>query len=243
MARKGIGNFGQKTSFQPGDAVWVKDCPRDGVAHIVQLNTGQKQHGLKLKKGTYEVLFNSGAGTLMIDLADLKPATPDEDAKDQAKAQARKDRHAEGLKRTTYLMEKLLACQPMSIDEDNPMSFMGAFGNMFSSGMRSMASGDQDAADLEALRFQDAMAVNMGRSLGYCGAPRADYNDGERVRVRQGVDEKFWSLKEGQEGTVIADLSGLMHIFPVDPMQPKGISVKWDDGRETSIYVTNLEPV
>lgn len=245
MAR-GIGKFGAQASYQPGDAVWVKGCPRDGVAHIVRLNDGgfhPIHDDLKCDKGTYEIEYNSGAGILMIELADLKPAKPSEDTADQAKVAAARQRHADGVKRNAMLMEKLLTCEPMTIDENDPMSFMGGMFGMLQSGMQSMANGDPDAADLEALRFQDAMAVSMGRSLGYCGAPRADYADGERVRARQGINEGFWKVKAGQTGTVVSDPSGFMHIFPVNPGQPKGISVEWDDGTKATIYVTNLEPV
>lgn len=37
-------------------------------------------------------------------------------------------------------------------------------------------------------------------------------------------------------------LDPMMALFPVSPMQPKGIMVSWDDGTESLMYVTNLEP-
>jgi len=240
MMAHGIGNFGQRASYNLGDAVWVKGCPRDGVAHIVRINDGgfhPTHTDLKCDKGTYEIEYNSGAGVLMVPVEDLKPAKPDEDAKDQAKVSADRERHQDAVARNARLLEKLLTCEPLAVNENDSMSFMsGMFGMM-----QSLAGGDLDSADLEALRFQDAVAVNMGRSLGYCGAPRADYAVGERVRIRQGLKPGFWGDRvPGMTGTVMEP--GLLSIFPVSPVQPKGIAVEWDDGTKTSIYVTNLEP-
>jgi hypothetical protein len=243
---RGIGKFGAQTSYQPGDAVWVKGCPRDGVAHIVRLNDGgfhPIHTDLKCDKGTYEIEYNSGAGVLMIKVSDLKPAKSDEDAKDQARVAAERQRHAAALARNEAVLERLLTCEPLTIDENDPMSFMGAFGGMFTKGMASMAQGKQEDADLEAARFEDAMAVSMGKSLGYCGAARTNYNVGERVRVRQGLKPGSWGkVVSGMVGTVVDP--GILAIFPVSPGQPRGIAVEWDDQSvgKTNMYVTNLEP-
>jgi len=238
----GIGKFGAKQSYEVGDAVWVKGCPREGVAHIVRLNDGipKDGHDFTPEKGTYEIQHIGGWGVLQVEVSDLKPAKVTEVAIAQAEADAEQQRQVDAAKRTDSLLERLTKCEPLTIDEDSPASMMGILGGLLTGGAAAIAAGKPDDADLEALRFQDAMAVSMGRSLGYCGAPRTDFAVGERVRVRQGVDEEFWNRKVGQTGTVMEP--GFMAIFPVNPGQPRGINVEWDDGTKSSIYVTNLEP-
>lgn len=237
----GIGRFGDKKSYDPGDAVWVKGCPGDGVAHIVKMNDGSKQYDFRPKKGTYEIKYNSGMGVIEVHVEDLKPAKESEDAKDQARIAAERQRFQEARDRQAMLLEKLTKLEPMKIDENDPMAFMQLMGGMMNTGMTAMAQGDPDTADLEALRFQDAMAVNMGRSLGYCGAPHTDYKPGERVRVRQGINEEHWKVSVGDEGTVL-EPDPIMGVFPVNPSQPKGIKIEWDSGKTSMMYVTNLEP-
>lgn len=237
----GIGKFGAKATYAVGDAVWVKGCPRDGVAHIVRFNDGKSHNGYDFvpEGNTYEIAYNGGMCIIQVSPDDLKLAKPDEDAKDKARVQAERDRQEQVRKENDTYLERLTKCEPLDPGtfDSNPMGAMGLFmGGMFGQPV----PGSTGDPVLDHLRVVDAMAVEMGRSLGYCGAPRTHFDVGERVRVRPGVNEGFWSVKVGQTGTTIDP--GFLGMFPVDPMQPKGINVQWDDGSTSNIYVTNLEP-
>jgi len=141
--------------------------------------------------------------------------------------------------RTMVLLEKLSKMEPMDPVVDDPHALMAA---LMMQGMQFPGPAvDPDAQALAMLQFSDAAAVQMGRSLGYCGAPRVDFDVGERVRVRAGLAPGFWGQESGACGTVVEG-NPMMGLFPVSPMQPKGITVSWDDGSESLIYVTNLEP-
>jgi len=142
--------------------------------------------------------------------------------------------------RTMVLLEKLSKMEPMDPVVDDPHALMAA---LMMQGMQFPGpDADLDAQALAMLRFSDAAAVQMGRSLGYCGYPRVDFDVGERVRVRAGLAPGFWGQESGACGTVVEG-NPMMGLFPVSPMQPKGITVSWDDGSESLIYVTNLEPL
>lgn len=145
-----------------------------------------------------------------------------------------------GQDRTMVLLEKLSKMAPMDPVVDDPHALMSA---LMMQGMQVPGPDvDPDAQALAMLQFSDAAAVQMGRSLGYCGCPRVDFDVGERVRVRAGLAPGFWGQESGACGTVVEG-NPMMGLFPVSPMQPKGIMVSWDDGSESLIYVTNLEPL
>ena len=135
------------------------------------------------------------------------------------------------------LLQRLTEMEPIDPVVDDPHALMGA---LMMQGLTAGSPGDQE---LVALRFADMVAVQGGRSLGYCGCPRIDYAVGERVRVRAGLRPGFWPQESGACGTVAKqEPDPMMAVFPVSPMQPKGIKVSWDDGTESLMYVTNLEP-
>lgn len=143
--------------------------------------------------------------------------------------------------RAQALLEKLSKMEPQPFPgEDDPHAIMASL--MVGRAPTRGPDADPDADALAMLRMQDAMAVSMGRSLGYCGCPRVDYAVGERVRVREGLRPGFWPQVPGACGTVM-EPNPMLAAFPVSPMQPKGIRVSWDDGTESLMYVTNLEPL
>lgn len=213
-----MAKFGCKPTYVVGDRVWIYGCPRDGVGTVT-----------KIHKSKYDVTCDLGPTFDSCTADIMKPATAMESGKSKNRRAEWDRQHAKGVKQTADLMERLIRCKPHNTN--NSM----ALGDVFGAMIKKILTGDQiKNADLNAARLEDMIAVQAGRSLGYCGAPRSDYSPGERVRVRQGLVPGFWDeILPGMTGTVCQD-QGLLSLFPISPMQPKGITIAWDNGTKTT---------
>lgn len=217
--------FGEQKSYQVGDPVFVKNCPRYGAATITAVCPAH-----------YSVEFARYGGIVNVETVALKPATAKDVKKWKDMGEAERKRDEENRKRTHELMIKASKAEPYPVDpnDDNPTAAMFK--------LMAMAAQDPDQ-ELAAIKLADAIARGAGEE-GIFGK-RMDYDVGERVRLLRDIKDVTGVLvQKGAEGTVVP-LDPMILIFPEMPGQPRGVEVQWDTYPKQPLlcYCTHVEPV
>jgi hypothetical protein len=232
--------FGDRHDYQTGDRVLVKNNP--GSVYTIECRHTEKTIAEELSRNSNnprQLEFVQGVVSrlspesyrlnkiIFVDVSFLKPASVAEISKYNREQEEFQARSRAAKKENEEWLEKLqvLDLDYSTIDINKMM----------------IPSIPSLGPYLSSLVFEDIVAIRSSRSLGYKGCPALNYTEGSRVRIREGLSAGSWGDRiSGMTGTV--QDPGILSIFPVSPMQPRGICIKWDDGKVTNMYVTNLEP-